>query len=811
MRKFGIAVSNPRVFALLTVMHLALMAQVRTAELNLRVVDARGDLLPCRVLVRSGGAECATPTDAVDLRIGPDRWFMSPGRIKLDVPVGEVLVRVERGLEFIRYKKTLSVTEQGLAMTIPLKRWINLRRRGYLTGENHVHLPAARVGPMLVAEGLDFGASMSWWNGPRDDVPVPRGVGASREIEYAGRSLTITVHDAELEHRWGAAYIQNLSAPLSLPSDRQRPNLDYLRAAVETGAIVHYQAGWSREVALDALLGFVHTVNVCNNNFHMHRFQPRRRYSNLLEVEGFPVYANTDVDMLRMNTETYYRLLNCGLRLAAGAGSAIGVKEVPVGYNRAYVRAAEDASIEQFNRAWAAGRNFVTNGPMLFLRTMAGRRPGDVVAVDGTKRRVQVQVTALSDQPLTAVELVANGQVVHSFEIVDTAAVTGSVALDIAESTWIAARCTARDELLTDAELAAYASGDAQQPSRLRFAHTSPLYVEVRGEPVVVRRSVEETQRVLQRFEAFARETAAPKYLPGLLESVTQARVVLDRRLELAARNGARRAPTPLTLSWEHDILVIHGEHLPGKKVEILYIEAYCRPNSHTTDWGKHTVIGHTTRVLSMSPDRRRLELECRLNDGATVRHIITAHEDEVDFRLTAHNPTQEVSEAHWAQPCIRVGDFTGLGDPHRRRSYEYLAKSFVFLDGELSLMPTKDWATEARYVPGQVWAAPGVAGADVNPRPLNPNTPSNGLIGCFGARDQLIMATAWEPYQELFQGVITCLHSDFRIGGLQPGETKQIHGKIYFVANDVPALLERYARDFPQQAQHANGASGGK
>ena len=31
-------------------------------------------------------------------------------------------------------------------------------------------------------------------------------------------------------------------------------------------------------------------------------------------------------------------------------------------------------------------------------------------------------------------------------------------------------------------------------------------------------------------------------------------------------------------------------------------------------------------------------------------------------------------------------------------------------------------------------------------------------------------MATAWEPYQELFQGVIVCLHSDFRIGGLEAG-----------------------------------------
>ena len=54
----------------------------------------------------------------------------------------------------------------------------------------------------------------------------------------------------------------------------------------------------------------------------------------------------------------------------------------------------------------------------------------------------------------------------------------------------------------------------------------------------------------------------------------------------------------------------------------------------------------------------------------------------------------------------------------------------------------------------------------------------------------------AFEPYQELFQGVIHCIHSDFRIGGLAPGERQAIRGRMYFVKNDLPALLERYRRD---------------
>ena len=65
-----------------------------------------------------------------------------------------------------------------------------------------------------------------------------------------------------------------------------------------------------------------------------------------------------------------------------------------------------------------------------------------------------------------------------------------------------------------------------------------------------------------------------------------------------------------------------------------------------------------------------------------------------------------------------------------------------------------------------------------------------------------MIFATAFEPYQELFQGVLTCLHSDFRLGGLKPGETEQVRGKLYYLANDVPSLLKRYEKDFPEQVK---------
>jgi hypothetical protein len=256
----------------------------------------------------------------------------------------------------------------------------------------------------------------------------------------------------------------------------------------------------------------------------------------------------------------------------------------------------------------------------------------------------------------------------------------------------------------------------------------------------------------------------------------------------------------PLTISWDKNYLTIRGD-FPGGELRTLYLEAYCRPGSTDREW-RETVIPHTAEKLEATSDGKLIRLRDKLADGVVVEHTITAGSDEVDFRLVARNATDKRSEAHWAQPCIRVDKFTGTTNSDARALVPmYARKCFLFLDGKLQRLPTEPWADKARYVPGQVYAAKGVDRNDVNPRPLSELTPSCGLCGCFSADEREIMAVAWEPYQEIFQGVIACLHSDFRLGGLAPGETKKIRGKIYIVPADVPKLVERYERDFPEQA----------
>lgn len=254
-----------------------------------------------------------------------------------------------------------------------------------------------------------------------------------------------------------------------------------------------------------------------------------------------------------------------------------------------------------------------------------------------------------------------------------------------------------------------------------------------------------------------------------------------------------------LTLERTNHWLVIRGPHLPASGIRINYLEAYCRAGSTDADWVKHTVLKHTNEFLSLSTDKRVLKLRDTLTDGVIVEHTITAKADEVEFQLVAHNPTATRSEAHWAQPCVRLAPFMGFAQDTGGDLDDYLPKCFLFLDGKLARMPTRDWTKTARYTPGQTWCPAHVPRTDVNPRPLSPHVPSNGLIGCFSADEKWIWASAWEPYQELFQGVARCLHVDFRLGGLKPGERKNIRGKIYVVKNDVAALLARYAKDFPE------------
>ncbi len=253
----------------------------------------------------------------------------------------------------------------------------------------------------------------------------------------------------------------------------------------------------------------------------------------------------------------------------------------------------------------------------------------------------------------------------------------------------------------------------------------------------------------------------------------------------------AQTAPgAGVRIHWRDNMLTVRTPWMPGGGLEVWYLEAFCRKGSTDREWEK-TVIPFRTSLLPTSVEGSRIRLRTILDNGVVVMHDLRAGEDEVDFRLTFTNPTPDDADLEWGQPCIRVHEFTGLGQA------EYTAKCFLFTkDGMVTLDKTRR-RLRARYRGGQVYVPAGIDHRDVNPRPISPDVPVNGLIGCFSADDNHLLAMAWDHVQELFQGVIVCIHSDFRVGGLKSGETKKLHGKLYLMENDITRLLARYYHDF--------------
>jgi hypothetical protein len=246
-----------------------------------------------------------------------------------------------------------------------------------------------------------------------------------------------------------------------------------------------------------------------------------------------------------------------------------------------------------------------------------------------------------------------------------------------------------------------------------------------------------------------------------------------------------------LHLHWKDNILTISGKDLPGGKMDILYIEAFCKTGSTNREWNETTIPHKTTALLE---EDNHIQLKSTVHPNVEVIHDILSHKDAVEFNLTLHNKGDKTIDLDWFQPCIRVDQFTN------RKQENYIDKCFIFTKQGLTTLDKTRRTEEGFYKGGQTYVPAGINLKDVNPRPISPDQPSKGLIGCFSGDNKYIMATAWDHYQELFQGIFVCIHSDPRVGGLKPGEVKKLRGKIYYVKNNLVKLLRRYHHDFPAQ-----------
>lgn len=379
---------------------------LRGEPVHIQVSDrAGGPPTPCRIHLYDSEGE---PVEVS----GYPRWndhFTCDGEATLDLPPGDYRAEIERGPEFARKFLQLTVKAGGkLSESVVLPRRLNMAIEGWRSADLHIHRPLDNVPLLAAAEGLDYAPTITWWN--------DRNLWANQELPVnpllRERGVWVESLAGEDEREGGALLFFGLRQPLPLAgATREHPSpLDFAMLAKADGAWIDVEKPFWWDAPTWLASGLVDSMGLANN--HMYR-------SGMLENEAW----GRARDAVRLppprgnglwTQEIYYQVLNAGLRIPPSAGSASGVLPNPVGYNRVYVHVGDDFTVPRWWEGLRAGRVFVTNGPLLRVRAN-GELPGAVFSAPGEESEtLELNVVLDSADPVAALEVVMNGEVVRS-------------------------------------------------------------------------------------------------------------------------------------------------------------------------------------------------------------------------------------------------------------------------------------------------------------------------------------------------------------------------------------------------------------
>jgi len=460
--------------------------------------------LPCRAWVTVGNERLFKPETEACTPYVKDRSFSCDGRFVMQVPVGETVIHVERGNEYWPVDKKIVVEEgRTVKVEITLKRWIHMTKEGWCSGDIHCHfgLNDLKVLKQLaLADDVNFEPILTLWN---HQSPMPPGGEWTDWTDgssvYADTTHLVTLHNQEIERIGGAAFesvgallMMGLAKPVNMPPRGSRYPCDAVlgRIAKESSprCIIDTDKPIWGENVVGVALGLFDSVQVCHNHFHRQTtLQDGRLGWGMADVENGHDEPNTD-ELFHRTNSTYYRFLNCGFRLAATGGSAMGVMAVPLGYGRTYAKLDGPLSEAAYLNAIRAGRTFATNGPMLIL-TANGLDSGEVIEYPiDSDEPIWIKADLRSIQRINTLELLYNGRIIKRVDLGDekpspVLRETSAMGLKPLRSGWVAARAT-------------FTGPDGH----LRQAHTSPVYILVDGKPVASKVDAEYMIRWIDRL-----------------------------------------------------------------------------------------------------------------------------------------------------------------------------------------------------------------------------------------------------------------------------------------------------------------------
>ena len=402
----------------------------------------------------------------------------------IELPSGQYTVTIERGKEYFPVTKTVTVGTEPVKLKFQLKRWINMARLGWYSGDTHVHRTLEELPNVQLAEDLNVSFPLLYWVTKAFQPPGTSNKSIGRKVQSRLIAIdeTHVIYPLNTEyeifsvngknHTLGAFFVLNHK---SVFQEGVPPVASIAENSRRQGGLLELDKhNWPWSMMLVPVMN-IDLFELANNHIWRTEFafsqfgQAPPEYMQIeTDAKGF-----TEQGWIEYGFQNYYTLLNCGFGLRPTAGTASGVHPVPLGFGRVYVKLTDGFDYDSWVHGLSEGRSFVTTGPMLFV-TVNGFDPGHIFRQSAQGPAAYAVVgTVQSAYPLQRIEIVVNGRITKRIQAENKKLHSGAYLnkinedVDIATSSWIAVRCF-----------------EDQPDNRIRFAHTGPFHINVKDRPL---------------------------------------------------------------------------------------------------------------------------------------------------------------------------------------------------------------------------------------------------------------------------------------------------------------------------------------
>ena len=520
--------------------------------LAITLIDKAGQPVSARLSVFDSTGKSWAPDDAWrhgdELFVRSERqfeynYFHASGRATITLPPGRYTVETWKGPEYAIARAQVIVTaSRPVSSRLVIGRLMNLPSLGWWGGDLHVHMnyggayrnTPANLKRQSQAEGLHVVENLI----VNKEQRVPDiGYWLPGPDEVSTKDFLL-MHAEEFHTSWwGHAALLGLQQNFILPN-----YVGYASTAAASLVPMNAQV-FDLAHAQGGVTGYVHPFDSRPDPFD--RTEPVR-YEMPIDValgklDYFEVMGFSDH---LITSEFWYRLLNCGYRIPAAAGTDafpnFASLRGPQGLVRVYARSGLRLDHASFLAAIKGGKTFVTNGPLLGIGVKADSRTvgrtdsrsegqtvggwygiGDEISLPAGQHTLQVQVTLRSNTPVDHLELVRNGKVVASVPLRGNRTRADTLlTVPVEESGWYLVRTYADHPKAPILDL-------------YPFASTSAFYLTVAGKPV---RSREDAEYFLAWIDRVRQEVEQHQAWNSAAEREEVLRVIAQARAEFEKR-----------------------------------------------------------------------------------------------------------------------------------------------------------------------------------------------------------------------------------------------------------------------------------